>query len=126
MISVSTARCLSKILIETVKKKIGELLTPIHVMVILLDKSCNTVAMPKVSLMRNQTAFAFTCTLLLSLLAYSAQAGVMVGSSSLIQTLDYSDTFTLTANDGNAGRTSGTYPVGSPGTDVEDDYGNPA
>jgi hypothetical protein len=55
-----------------------------------------------------------------------SQAGVAVGSSSLIQTLDYSDSFTLTANGGAAGRVDGVYPVGSPGINLENNYVNAA
>lgn len=53
-------------------------------------------------------------------------AGISVGNSSLIDTLHYSDTYTLTANGGAAGRPDNVYPVGSPGINVENSYGNPA
>jgi hypothetical protein len=53
-------------------------------------------------------------------------AGVPVGDSSLIGTLHYSDTFTLTAHSGIAGRPENVFPVGSPGITVESNYGNPA
>ncbi len=56
-----------------------------------------------------------------------ARAGaVAVGSSTLISHLDYSDTFTLTANGGEAGRTPNTFPVPTAGLNVENTYGNPA
>ena len=53
-------------------------------------------------------------------------AGITVGSSSLIGALDYSDTYTLTANGGNAGRPDNVFPVGSPGINVENNYSNAA
>ena len=48
-----------------------------------------------------------------------ASGGVVVGSSSLFDTLQYSDSFTLTANGGIQGRVVNAYPVNSPGTNVE-------
>ena len=54
------------------------------------------------------------------------QAGVTVGGSSLVSELDYSDSFTLTANGGSAGRAANVYPVGLPGINVEDNHGNAA
>ncbi|MCG8448115.1 MAG: hypothetical protein MI725_00870, partial [Pirellulales bacterium] len=54
-----------------------------------------------------------------------AHAGVMVGSSSLIGSLDYSDTWTTTANGGNADRVDGASP-GATGLIVENSYGNPS
>jgi hypothetical protein len=56
-----------------------------------------------------------------------ANAQVTVGSSTLIDTLDYSDTFTITSQGGNAGRPGGgAFPVNSPGINVENNHGNPA
>jgi hypothetical protein len=51
---------------------------------------------------------------------------VPVENSSLIDILHYSDTFRLTAYGGNAGRSEGAYPVGAPGINLENNYGNPA
>ena len=59
-------------------------------------------------------------------LTATAHAGVMVGNSTLIGTPDYSDTFTLTPNGGAIGRPDNVYPVGLPGINVENNYGNPA
>ena len=55
-------------------------------------------------------------------------SGVTVGSSALIASngLDYSDTFTLTANGGEPGRTPNTFPVPAEGLVVENTYGNPS
>ncbi len=56
-----------------------------------------------------------------------ADAAVVVGSSTLINTLEYSDTFTITSEGGATGRPGGgAFPVGSPGINVENNYGNPA
>ena len=53
-------------------------------------------------------------------------AGVPVGSSTLIGKLQYSDSFTITPNGGIPGRPGGgAYPVNSPGINVENNYGNP-
>ena len=56
----------------------------------------------------------------------AAGTAIPVGSSSLISSLDYSDTFTLTEHGGNPGRLANVFPVGSPGIDLESTYGNPA
>lgn len=53
-------------------------------------------------------------------------ASVPVGSSALIDTLHYSDTFTLTTHGGLASRPEGVFPVVAPGLNVESAYGNPA
>jgi len=58
--------------------------------------------------------------------ASSHAAGVSVGSSLLIQSLQYSDTYSLTSNGGPPGRPDNVYPVGDPGIQVENSYGNPA
>ena len=50
---------------------------------------------------------------------------ITVGSSSLIGTLQYSDTWTTTGNGGLAGRAVGTTPTGT-GLGVENNYGNPS
>ena len=47
---------------------------------------------------------------------------IPVGSSSLISTLHYSDSFTLTEHGGNPGRLANVFPVGSPGVDLEGIY----
>jgi hypothetical protein len=60
------------------------------------------------------------------LAAEARGAGVAVGASSLIGSLQYSDTYTLSANGGIAGRPDNVYPVGVPGIAVESSYGNPA
>lgn len=52
-------------------------------------------------------------------------AGVAVGASTLIGSLQYSDTYTLSASGGIAGRPDNVYPVGDPGIAVESSYGNP-
>lgn len=54
-----------------------------------------------------------------------ASAGVMTGNSTLIGSLDYSDSFTLTANGGISGRVANAFPVGLPGINVENNHGNP-
>jgi len=54
------------------------------------------------------------------------ESAVIVGSSSLIGTLDYSDTFTLTANGGAAERIDTVFPVSATGRIVENNYGNPS
>ena len=52
--------------------------------------------------------------------------GVTVGNSGVLDTLDLSDSFTLTANGGIPGRVVNAYPVNLPGINVEDNHGNPA
>ncbi|HOD81966.1 MAG: Autotransporter-associated beta strand repeat protein [Planctomycetes bacterium ADurb.Bin126] len=58
----------------------------------------------------------------------AASAGVVVGSSTLIGTLDYSDTYTVSAYGGNAARVDNQWPLADPITarQVENTYGNPA
>lgn len=58
-------------------------------------------------------------------MAMPVPGGVTVGSSTLIGTLDYSDTFTFTEFGGIEGRPGGGFPVGFPGINVEDNHGNP-
>ena len=55
-----------------------------------------------------------------------AWGGVVVGGSSLVAGLDYSDSFALTANGGIPGRVVNAYPVNLPGINVEGNHGNPA
>ncbi|MDB6174807.1 MAG: hypothetical protein JWL59_4118 [Chthoniobacteraceae bacterium] len=50
---------------------------------------------------------------------------VSAGNSKLISAYDYSDSFTLTANGGIAGRPDNVFPVGQPGINLERTYGNP-
>ena len=54
------------------------------------------------------------------------RTAITVGSSSLIGTLHYSDTFTETVYGGIANRPDGTYPVPAGGLAVENNYGNTA
>ncbi len=73
--------------------------------------------------------FKRTALLVSSLALASAPltpAAISVGSSSLINALDYSDTYTLTGNGGAVGRPDNVYPVNSPGINVENNYSNPA
>ncbi len=52
--------------------------------------------------------------------------GVAVGASSAIGTLDYSDSFTLTAKGGNPGRVATAAGESPPATLMENNHGNPA
>lgn len=45
-------------------------------------------------------------------------------AAQLIQTVDYSDTFTVAEQGGQVARTDGSFNTGSPAYDVEDDHGN--
>jgi len=63
--------------------------------------------------------------LLMAICAQAENTGVPVGSSALITTLDYSDTFTGTNAGGIADRSWGAYPVPVAGLAVEHCYGNP-
>jgi hypothetical protein len=67
--------------------------------------------------------FAAAC---LAMTAIASADGVAVGGSSLIGTLDYSDTFTTAANGGNVARVDGQYPFTSvaAAAQVEDSHGN--
>ena len=51
--------------------------------------------------------------------------GGSVASAQLIQTVDYSDTFTVAEQGGVPERTDGSFGQGSPAYDVEDSHGNP-
>lgn len=57
---------------------------------------------------------------------YANAAAVAVGSSTLIQNLHFSDTFTTTANGGLADRNTTVYPVPAAGLVVESSHGNPS
>lgn len=70
--------------------------------------------------------FAVIC---FGMIAATSADGIAVGSSTLIGTLDYSDTFTTAANGGLTGRSDAGWPPVNPAStacQVENTYGNPA
>lgn len=71
-----------------------------------------------------QFAQVLTVSVILGFTATANAGAIQVGHSSLIGTLQYSDTYTTTANGGNAERVDGTSPVSSTGLIVENNYGH--